>query len=60
MGHDHLVHVAALRRHEGRHEAVLVFLGAGRDLVRVADVLRKMISTAPFAPITAIWAVGQA
>src|SRR5215207_5878243 len=31
MRHDHLVDVAALGRHERRHEAVLVFLGARRD-----------------------------
>ena len=58
--HDHLVDVAALGGHERRQEAVLVFLGTRRDLFGITRSERKMISTAPFAPITAICADGQA
>src|SRR6266404_3667022 len=36
--HDHLVDIAALGGHERRQEAILVFLGARRDLLGVADV----------------------
>ena len=58
--HDDVVDIAALGGDEGRQEPVLIFPGARGDLVGVADSLRKMISTAPLAPITAICAVGQA
>src|SRR5215831_17822686 len=36
--HDHVVDIAALGGGEGREEAILVFLGAGGDLLGVADI----------------------
>ena len=60
MGHDHFIDVAALGGDERRQEAVLVLLGALGDLFGFAMSARKMISTAPLAPMTAICAVGQA
>ena len=59
MRHDHLVDEALARRDEGVGEALFIFRGALGDLLR-GVLPRKMISTAPLAPITAISAVGQA
>jgi hypothetical protein len=56
--HDDVVDIAAFGGDERRQEAVLVFLGARGDCFGMSE--RKMISTAPLAPITAICAVGQA
>ena len=59
--HDHVVDEAALGGDERVGEALAIFLGAGLDrLAGSPRSARKMISTAPLGPITAISAVGQA
>jgi ubiquinol-cytochrome c reductase iron-sulfur subunit len=57
---DHIVDIAALGRHERGQEAVLVFFVCAAIFSASPISARKMISTAPLAPITAICAVGQA
>jgi hypothetical protein len=52
--HDHVVDVAAAGRDERVGEAVLVLGLAGGQGLGIAISARKMISTAPLAPITAI------
>ena len=58
--HDHLVDEALARGDEGVGEALFIFGGALGNLGGVALSSRKMISTAPLAPMTAISAVGHA
>jgi hypothetical protein len=57
---DDVVDVAACPGDEGVGELCLVLRLARSQLDRVALLLAKMISTAPFGPITAISALGQA
>jgi hypothetical protein len=60
VGHDDFVEIAALGGDEGVGEAGLVFLDAPSILSGSPSSERKRISTAPFGPMTAISAVGQA
>jgi hypothetical protein len=59
-GMDHVVDEAARTGHERVGEAGLVFGFARASLAGSPLSSRKMISTAPLAPITAISALGQA
>lgn len=60
MGHDHLVDEAPFGSDKGIGKAVFVILRVLGDLLGILQVARWMISVAPFAPITATSAVGQA